>query len=118
MTVYKNSGLMSIRPEADSHADAELAVRRHPRARGNQRLVSPARAKTIHRAERTPISPHSLSKSDRVQIATLLRAGILVEDDSRRLVPAEDVRLSIYPTGHRNTQRQMLGQMRARHHHR
>lgn len=100
MTVFKNSGLMSIRPEGDSHGNAALAVCRHPRARGKQRLVSPARAKVIYRAAQTPISPHSLSKSDRLQIATLLKAGVLIEDASRCLVPAEDVLLSLHPERH------------------
>ena len=97
MTLFKNSGLMSIRPIDDRHSDAELAARRHPRARGNQRLVSPARTKILHRATRSPISSHSLSKSDRVNIATLLKAGILVEDEARNLVPSSDVLLSLYP---------------------
>lgn len=97
MTVYKNSGLLSIRPIDDTHADAELAVRRHPRARARQRLASPGRAKVMYRAAHNPISPHSLSKNDRLNIATLLKAGILVEDQSRCFVPAPDVLLSLYP---------------------
>ena len=95
MTVFRNSGLMSIRPVDDLHADAELAVRRHPRARGTQRLVTPARAKLLYRAARTPISPHSLSNTDRVNIATLLKAGVLVENNDRHYVPAPDVVVSL-----------------------
>lgn len=100
MITYRYGGRISIRPIDDSHSDAELAVRRHPRARGNQRLVSPGRSKIIHRAAVTPISPHSLSKNDRVNIATLLKAGVLVEDESRCLVPAADVLASLYPEDH------------------
>ena len=97
MTVFRNSGLMSIRPVDDLHSDAELAVRRHPRTRGTQRLVTPARAKLLFRAAHTPISPHSLSNADRVNIATLLKAGVLIEDDRRHYVPAPDVLTSLTP---------------------
>lgn len=97
MTVFRNSGLMSIRPVDDLHAEAELAARRHPRTRGTQRLVTPARAKLLFRAAQTPISPHSLSNADRVNIATLLKAGVLIEDDRRHYVPAPDVLTSLAP---------------------
>lgn len=97
MTVFRNAGLMSIRPVDDLHADAELAVRRHPRTRGTQRLVTPARAKQLFRAARSPISPHSLSNADRVNIATLLKAGVLIEDNRRHYVPAPDVLTSLTP---------------------
>lgn len=97
MTVYKNSGLMSIRPANQTHADAELAVRRHPRARGKQRLTTPGRAKIIHRATTQAISPHSLSETDRIHIAVLVKAGVLIEDDNRHFVPSADVLDSLYP---------------------
>lgn len=95
MTVFRNSGLMSIRPLDDLHSDAELAVRRHPRTRGAQRLVTPARAKILYRAASKPISPHSLSESDRINIATLLKAGVLVENSDRHYIPAPDVAASL-----------------------
>lgn len=97
MTVFRNSGLMSIRPVDDQHSDAELAVRRHPRTRGNQRLVTPARAKILYRAAQKPISPHSLSHADRINIATLLKAGALTENSDRHYVPAPDVTASLNP---------------------
>ena len=97
-TIFKNSGYMSIRPIDDSHSDAELRARRHPRARANQRLASPARARILYQAAHEPISPHSLSKRDRVNIAVLLGAGLLIEDENRKYVPAPDVELSLNPT--------------------
>jgi len=99
MTVFRNSGLISIRPADDLHTDAELAVRRHPRTRGTQRLLTPARAKLLYRAAQSPISPHSLTNNDRINIATLLKAGALVEDNQRRFVPSPDVLASLTPCG-------------------
>jgi transcriptional regulator with XRE-family HTH domain len=96
MTVYKNSGLIGIQPASDTHTDAEIAVRRHPRSRGNQRLVNPTRSRLLYKAARTPISPHSLSAADRIQVATLLKAGVLVENDQRCLIPSPDVTASLY----------------------
>ncbi|QBX56072.1 XRE family transcriptional regulator [Nocardioides seonyuensis] len=104
MTVFRNSGLMSIRPEDDLHTDAELKVRRHPRTKGTQRLVTPARTKILYRAARTPISPHSLSNPDRVNIATLLKAGVLVEDANRHYVPSADVLESLNPVNIKHDQ--------------
>lgn len=98
-TVFKHGGLMSIKPLDDSHSDAELAVRRHPRAKANQRLATPARARILYQAAREPISPHSLSKRDRINIAVLLGAGLLVENETRKYVPALDVELSLDPLG-------------------
>lgn len=97
MTLFKNSGLMSIRPIDDTHDTAELAVRRHPRARASQRLVSPARAKILYRAAHNPISPHSLSKNDRVHISMLLKARVLIENDDRCFIPSPDVLESLHP---------------------
>lgn len=99
MTVFKNGGLMSIRPIDDTHSESELRVRRHPRARASQRLVTPARAKILYRAQKTPTSPHSLSKADRPNIATMLKAGLLVENAERKYVPSTDVVVSLDPTG-------------------
>lgn len=95
MTVFKNSGLIALRPADDRHADAELAVRRHPRAKPAQRLVTPARARILYRAARQPISPHSLSNAGRVDIAVLVKAGALVENEKRHLIPSPDVQASI-----------------------
>lgn len=96
MTVYKNGGLISLRPRNDEHSDTETKVRRHPRASPYQRILTPARARIIYRAAQQPISPHSISNSDRVNIATLLKAGALVEDERRHFVPAPEVIASIY----------------------
>lgn len=97
LTTYKNAGLLSIRPLDDSHSDAELTVRRHPRAKPNQRLVTPARARILFNAQDQQVSQHSLSASDRVNIATLLKAGLLVEGEQRSLHPAPDVLDSLNP---------------------
>ncbi|UUZ60577.1 helix-turn-helix domain-containing protein [Nocardioides sp. B-3] len=99
MTVFRKSGLLSIRPIDDTHATAELAVRRHPRAHNTQRLASPARTKILYRAAHTPISPHSLAEKDRVNIATLLKAGVLIENNDRCFVPSPDVLASLHPEG-------------------
>ena len=56
-TLFKNNGLMSIRPIDDSHTDAELAIRRHPRAKANQRLVTAARARILFNAATHPDQP-------------------------------------------------------------
>lgn len=96
MTVYKNSGLISLRPRDDRHSNTETKIRRHPRANAYQRLLTPARARILYRAAQQPISPHSVSNSDRVNIATLLKAGVLVEDDRRHFVPAPEVLASVY----------------------
>lgn len=72
---------------------------RHPRARANQRLATPARARLLYQAAREPISPHSLSKRDRVNIAVLLSAGLLTEDHNRKYIPAHDVQMSLDPIG-------------------
>lgn len=96
-TVFKNNGLISIRPADDTHSDAELAVKRHPRAKPSQRLVTPARARILLRAQTAAVSQHSLSGNDRVNIATLLKAGLLEETDQRRLVPTQDVLDSLSP---------------------
>lgn len=96
-TIFKNNGLISIRPADDTHSDAELAVKRHPRAKPSQRLVTPARARILRRAQTTAVSQHSLSGNDRVNIATLLKAGLLEESDQRRLVPTQDVLDSLDP---------------------
>lgn len=95
MTVFRNSGLIAIRPADNRHADAELAVRRHPRAKPSQRLVTPARSRLLYRAAQKPISPHSLSRADRIHIAVLVKAGALVEDDKRHFVPSPDVMESL-----------------------
>jgi hypothetical protein len=97
MTVFKNSGLIALRPTDERHADAELAVRRHPRAKAAQRLVTPARARLLYRAARKPISPHSLSSAERINIAVLVKAGALVENGKRHFVPSPDVLASIKP---------------------
>lgn len=97
MTIFKHGGLMGIQPADDTHTEAELAVRRHPRARGNQRLVSPPRSRLLYAAAKAPISPHSLSASDRIQIATMLKAGVLIENDQRCFIPSPDVVASLYP---------------------
>lgn len=99
MTIYKESGLISIRPLDDRHAEAELAARRHPRARAAQTLLTPARARLLYRAARTPISPHSLSGSDRTNVAVLIKAGVLVENEDRFFVPSGDVLESLVPVG-------------------
>lgn len=99
MTVFRKSGLLSIRPIDDTHTTAELAVRRHPRAHNTQRLASPARTKILYRAAHTPISPHSLAEKDRVHIATLLKAGVLIENTDRCFVPSPDVLASLHPEG-------------------
>lgn len=96
MTVFRNSGLIAIRPSDNRHADAELAVRRHPRAKPSQRLVTPARSRLLYRAAQKPISPHSLSRADRIHIAVLVKAGALVEDDKRHFVPSPDVIESLH----------------------
>lgn len=97
MTIYKKSGRISIRPLDDRHSDAVLAVRRHPRASTGQSLVTPARAKLLYRAAHKPISPHSLSRNDRLNVAVLLKAGILAENAHRFLIPAQDVTDSLRP---------------------
>lgn len=96
-TVFKNNGLISIRPADDTHSDAELAVKRHPRAKPSQRLLTPARARILLRAQTEPVSQHSLAANQRVNIATLLKAGLLEETDQRRLVPTQDVLDSLDP---------------------
>lgn len=96
-TVFKHGGRMSIKPLDDSHSDAELAVRRHARAKPNQRLATPARARILYRAAREPISPHSLSKQDRVNIAVLLGAGLLVENENRKYIPSTEIEISLNP---------------------
>jgi len=98
ITVFKNAGLISLRPADDRHADAELTVRRHPRAKPGQRLVTPARARLLYRAARKPISPASLTRAERINIAKLIKAGALVEDDQRHFVPSPDVLTSMNPT--------------------
>jgi transcriptional regulator with XRE-family HTH domain len=97
MIVFQRGGLISLRPHDDSHTHAVLTIARHPRAEKRQRLLSPARAKLIYRAMQQPISPHSVSKSDRINIATLLKAGILVETKDRHYVPSPEVIDSLDP---------------------
>lgn len=97
MTLYKKGGFMAIQPVDDTHTDAELAVRRHPRARSKQRLVSPARSRLLYAAAQAPISPPKLSGNDRLQIATLLKAGVLIENEQRCFVPSPDVLTSLHP---------------------
>ncbi len=100
LTVFHAGGMLSIRPASDAHDAAMLHVARHPRAKASQRLLTPARARVLFRAEREPISPHSLSKETRVNIATLVKAGILIEDANRHYVPHPDVLDSLRPPRH------------------
>lgn len=100
MTVYRRGGMFSLRPHDDSHSDAAIAIARHPRARKKQQLLTPARARLIYRAEREPISPHSVSKTDRTNIATLLKTGVLVETKDRYFVPSPEVVESLNPPDH------------------
>ena len=97
MTVFRNSGLMLHPARRRHHTDAELAVARHPRAREQPTPRHPRPRRLLYRAAREPISPHSLSKADRVNIATLLKAGVLVETKDRHFVPAPDVAESLTP---------------------
>ncbi len=97
MTVYQRGGLFSLRPHDDSHSNAALAIARHPRARKKQKLLTPARTRLIYRASREPISPHSVSKTDRTNIATLLKTGVLIETKDRHFVPSPDVAESLSP---------------------
>lgn len=97
MTLYKNAGFMSIRPVDDRHADAELAARRHPRITASRSLVTPARARLLYRAAHTPISPHSLSGNDRTNVAVLIKAGLLTENEDRFFIPSQQVVDSLQP---------------------
>lgn len=51
----------------------------------------------LYAAARSPISPHGLSASDRLQIATMLKAGVLIENDQRCFIPSPDVVASLQP---------------------
>lgn len=95
--VFQHNGLVSLRPADESHADAVIAIARHPRARARQRLLTPARARIVYRAARQPISPHSISSADRLNISVLLKAQILVEDNNRHYIPSPDVVESLNP---------------------
>jgi len=75
----------------DVHADATLAVRKHPRTSVSQRLISPHRATVIYSATQRPLLPQTFSQDDRMHLALLMRAGILSEVEDRELQITDDV---------------------------
>lgn len=99
LTVHVNDDRIAVRAVNDDHALVTVAARKHPRASLSQRLVTPPRARLVHKALNHTLFTHALSDDDRRNLATLVRAGLIQEDSDRRLEVTDDVHLSLYPHG-------------------
>lgn len=95
LTVYRRSGLYSLRPAHDKHEAALLRYRNHPRASQRASIISPQRARLVYAATVKPFPSDAVRDNTRKDISTLISAGILDLDSDRNHVLTEDVRYSL-----------------------
>lgn len=99
LTVFRDSGRISIRPLGDEHQQATITVKQDPRLPYSQRVVTPARAQQVYKALHGKLSEHAFSTEDRRHYVILKRVGLLDYESDRRIVPTDDVLRSLYPEG-------------------
>lgn len=62
-------------------------------------LLSPQPAHDSSTAQPARQSAHSLSGNDRTNVAVLIKAGVLVENEDRFFIPSADVLAGLAPVG-------------------
>lgn len=99
LTIYRDSGRISLRALDDRHQDATIKVKQDPRLPYAQRILTPARVRKVYRALNGELSEHVFGETDRRDLAVLQRVGLLRYDSDREIVATDDVMRSLYPEG-------------------